>query len=269
MVQCSINISARIDKVENTVITDADIEAIERATVAAVSPERVREVDGWLLPMDPGTVGRAKSAVPLAHRTQAPEAIARLITRVERRYREQGFAAVFRLADQPCLDAFRQALSGRGYRAGAPVLVQWAPVEAVRAVSAASPAEVASTPDADWASVFLSEGFDPVDGAHRVRALSRASGSVYASVREAGQTVAAGAGAFSHGWGSVHGMRTHQAFRGQGLAGRVLAGLAQEATERNVQRLFLQVDEANAPALALYRRAGFVTAWRYAYWSPA
>ncbi len=269
MVQCSINISTRVDKAENTVMTDADIEAIERATVNAVSPTQVQQIDGWLLPMDLGTVGRAKSAVPLTHRAADQAVVQQVIARVEAAYRAQGFVPVFRLADEPCFDAFRLALSGRGYRAGAPVLVQWAPVEAVRAVSTANPAEVASAPDADWASVFLSEGFDPVDGAHRVRALSRTPGSVFASVREAGQTVAAGAGAFSHGWGSVHGMRTHQAFRGQGLAGRVLAGLAQAAAERNVQRLFLQVDEANAPALALYRRAGFVTAWRYAYWSPA
>lgn len=269
MVQCSINISTRIDKAENTAMTDADIESIERATVAAVSPERVQEIEGWLLPMDPGTVSRAKSAVPLAHRAAAPEAVEQLITQVEAAYQLYGFAPVFRLADQPCFGAFQQALSRRGYRAGAPVLVQWAPVSAVRAVSKATPAEVSHTPDADWAAVFLSEGFDPVDGAHRVRALSRAAGSAYASVREAGQTVAAGAGAFSHGWGSVHGMRTHQAFRGKGLAGRVLAGLAQVAAERDIQRLFLQVDAANTQALALYRRAGFVTAWRYAYWSPA
>lgn len=250
-------------------MTDADIESIERATVAAVSPEQVQQIDGWLLPMDRGTVGRAKSAVPLGHRAAPQAAVEQVIAQIEAAYRGQGFMPVFRLADQPCFDAFRLALSRRGYRAGAPVLVQWAPVSAVCAVSKATPAEVGHTPDPDWAAVFLSEGFDPVDGAHRVRALSRATGSVYASVREAGQTVAAGAGAFSHGWGSVHGMRTHQAFRGQGLAGRVLAGLAQVAAERNIQRLFLQVDEANAPALALYRRAGFVTAWRYAYWSPA
>ena len=30
--------------------------------------------------------------------------------------------------------------------------------------------------------------------------------------------------------------------------------------------MFLQVDGANAPALALYRRAGMTTAWSYAYW---
>ena len=56
----------------DTVITP-DIESIERATVAAVAPERLDEQPGWLLPMDSGTVGRARSAVPLHHAAQPLE----------------------------------------------------------------------------------------------------------------------------------------------------------------------------------------------------
>ncbi|MNS49561.1 putative acetyltransferase [compost metagenome] len=61
-------------------------------------------------------------------------------------------------------------------------------------------------------------------------------------------------------------MRTEQSQRGRGLAGRVLAGLAQAALARGVERVFLQVDAQNQPALALYRRAGFETRWQYCYW---
>jgi len=50
-----------------TLLPSADIEAIERATLAAVAPERIEALSGWLLPLDPGTVGRAHSAVPLHH----------------------------------------------------------------------------------------------------------------------------------------------------------------------------------------------------------
>jgi hypothetical protein len=100
------------------------------------------------------------------------------------------------------------------------------------APAGALPAEVDTAPDEAWAALFLGEGFDPVDGAHRVRVLARAQGSLYASVREGGRTVAAGAMAFGHGWASVHGMRTDAAQRGHGLAGRVLAGLARVERSR-------------------------------------
>jgi ribosomal protein S18 acetylase RimI-like enzyme len=48
----------------------------------------------------------------------------------------------------------------------------------------------------------------------------------------------------------------------------VLVGLAQAAAARGLQRVFLQVEEENTQAIALYQRAGFVTAWRYHYWRP-
>jgi ribosomal protein S18 acetylase RimI-like enzyme len=123
--------------------------------------------------------------------------------------------------------------------------------------------------DDAWAALFLSGGgVDPADGASRVRALSRAPDSRYASVRdEGGRTLACGTVAFGHGWASVHGMRTDAAYRGQGLAGRVLAGIAQGLIAEGFERVFLQVEEHNAAAQSLYRRAGFETAWRYRYWS--
>ena len=134
-------------------------------------------------------------------------------------------------------------------------------------VSAAEPAVVLERPDAAWAGVFTGEGFDPVDGANRVAALTRAVDAVYGAVREGEATLAVGVAAFGHGWGSVHGMRTDKARRGEGLAARVLTGLARAAGERGTPQMFLQVEEANAAARSLYARAGFSTAWRYFYWS--
>jgi N-acetylglutamate synthase len=243
-------------------MTPPDIEAIERATVAAVSPQAQEEIAGWLLPFDTGTVGRAKSAVPLAH--GAPDAA--VLAEVEARYAARGLPVMWRLPDIPAFGAFADLLQARGYAAGKPTHVQTANTRSVLEVSAGPLAQIASRPDAAWAAVFVGEGFDPVDGASRVAILGRAPGALFASIREGGQTVAAGMGGFSHGWASVHGMRTALHCRGRGLAGRVLATLAGAARSRGIERIFLQVEAANEPALALYRRAGFVTAWTYSYW---
>lgn len=239
-----------------------DVASIERATLAAVAPEGLEELEGWLLPVDSGTVGRAKSAVPLQHVPFDPE----VIGRIEAYYAEKGFPAVFRLATTPCFDSLRQELRQRGYGYRKPTLVQVSSVQGMRLVSVQAPAECADAPDAAWKALFLGEGFDPVDGAHRVRTLSRATGSVYASIRVGTAVLAGGAAAFGHGWVSVHGIRTAAGHRGQGLAGRVLTGLAEAAASRGVERVFLQVEAANTAAQALYRRAGFTTAWCYEYW---
>lgn len=256
-------------------LIEADqVEAIERATVAAVAPAQVREIGGWIVALDPGTIRRAASAAPLSHDPDPdpdPAAIAATLDAIEAAFAQAGLPPAFRLCDAPALEPVRAELAARGYASQQPTLVQVAAVADMAQVSAtqggAEPAEVLASPDAAWAGVFTGEGFDPVDGANRVAALTRSPDAVYGAVREGEATLAVGVAAFGHGWGSVHGMRTDKARRGEGLAARVLTGLARAANERGIARVFLQVEEANAPARALYARAGFTTAWRYLYWS--
>jgi len=245
-------------------VTASDIEAVERATLAAVAPRELTESDGWLLGLDPGTIRRAASAVPLAHDLDLSPA---MLDRIEAAYNQRGLNPAFRLADQPGLAGVRALLAARGYAAQQPTLVKFGSVTAMRALTRGSPAETTATPPQGWAEVFLGEGFDPIDGANRIANLTRSPDAVYASVVQDGRTVAVGVCAFAGHWASVHGMRTEKAARGQGFAGRVLAGLAAAAQARGVERVFLQVEEGNQAARSLYRRAGFTPAWRYLYWS--
>jgi N-acetylglutamate synthase len=243
-------------------MTPTQIEAIERATVHAVSPDAQAEIPGWILTFDAGTVGRARSAVPLAHSAPAPS----VLQDIEAAYARRNLPVMLRLPAIPSFDSFRSMLAARGYREETVSEVQTASASKVRAISDAGAVEVFDSPTPDWASVFLGEGFDPVDGASRVNKLGRATGSLFALVRDGDRPVAAGAAAFSHGWASVHGMRTAQDRRGRGLAGSVLATLAGAAIERGYDRLFLQVATENAGAKSLYGRAGFALVWTYSYW---
>ena len=241
-------------------IPATDIAAIERATAEAVSPERVDEVEGWLVSRDPGTIGRAHSAAPLSH-DLPPDAI----PGIEALYREAGMSPVFRVADVLGLAGVTSSLADRGYRSIQPTIAEIGSVEAMLAGARGEPAAVADAPGEGWGAVFGGEGFDPVDGANRVRALTRAQDAVYGGVEQDGQVLAVGMMAFGQGWASVHGMRTRLDRRGEGLAGRVLAGLALAAKARGFERVFLQVEEPN-PARRLYRAFGFEPAWRYHYW---
>lgn len=246
----------------------ADVDSLERATVQAVAPEYLDDtVPGWLLPMDPGTVGRAQCAVPLSH----DEADPALIDVHIERYCARGFAPAWRLPDLPSFTPFHVALGRRGFTRRQPTLTQVCPVADLLERLPATPgpeAALQDRPDAAWLAMFLGEGLDPVDGASRSRALARAVGTRYASLREHGVTLACGAASFGHGWLGVHGMRTDAARRGRGLASAVMRAMATEAQQRGIGRVFLQVDAGNAPALSLYQRLGFETAWGYAYWRP-
>ena len=247
------------------VLIATDSETIERATLAAVAPERVEAIDGWLLPLDTGTVGRAHSAVPLHHGAHDPA----LIDTIAQRYRDAALRPAFRLPDVPAFEAWGPQLVARGFRREQPTRTQTGSLEGLLALAGhTAGVSLEPTPDAAWMAMFLGEGFDPVDGASRAKALARAEGTLFASLREAGETLACGAASFGQGWLSMHGLRTAARHRGRGLAGRLIRAMALEAQRRGITRAFLQVDSANTPALALYARAGMSTAWSYAYWRP-
>jgi len=237
----------------------AAIAAIERDTVAAVAPPEVLEIGGWLVPLDAGTIGRAKSAVPLRH-DLGPEALGEIVDA----YRSRGLPPAFRIADVPGLEPVRAALDRWGFTGQQPTVFKTGSVTELAAFSTDS-ARILNRPDEAWAAVFLGEGFDPADGAHRVAALTRSPGGVYAAAGADGQTQAVGVMSFGAHWAGIHGMRTAPAHRGRGLASAVLAALGRAAQARGVKDVFLQVEEPNR-ARRIYRRAGFRPIWRYRYW---
>ena len=254
-------------------LTETVIEAIERATLAAVAPLDVEEMPGWLLPFDAGTVGRAHSAVPLRHDLSIRAAD---ISTIVARYRAHGFSPSLRIAAVPALAHLDAVLIEQGLKATQPTLTCVARVaDLLQATEAIAPAELSTTPSTVWGQVYLGEGFDAVDGASRVQALSRATGSLYAySVDphavslELGQPrmVATGVGSYGHGWLGIHGMRTLATHRKQGHASRILRALALQAQARAMDWAYLQVDETNLAAWRLYESLGFTLAWRYVYW---
>jgi ribosomal protein S18 acetylase RimI-like enzyme len=240
-----------------------DIESLERATLAAVPPQAMDTVDGWLVGLDDGTVGRAHSAVPLRHHGLPAGAVDAVVAR----FAAAGRPPVFRVPELPAFDPVRERLAAHGLVRTQPTLTMTGSVGDLCAQpSAAARVTLSPQPSEAWSALFLGTGFDPVDGASRLAILARSAGSVFASVQHDGAVVAVGFGCFAHGWCGVHGMRTAPAFRGRGLASAILSAIGGAGRARGLARCFLQVEQANAAAQKLYRRVGMSTAWCYAYW---
>jgi GNAT superfamily N-acetyltransferase len=286
----------------DTALAPHDIESLERATLDAVCPAAQSELPGWLLPFDAADIGRARSAIPLRHDDLTITAL----SAIEQLYRDQGLSPRFRIANTPGLRHWQDRLLELGYHQTAPVHVQITSIADMQAavlrffeterkgfllnamqatdlatsVQTFAPTQdgairrgkvvVLDTPAQAWASVYTAQGFDPADGALRVQLLSRSRFARYAYVQSAGVSLAAGTACISRDWLSVHGMRTLPHAQGQGLGASLLAAFTDLARQYGISRAFLQVEADNAPALALYRRFGFDTAWTYHYWkAPA
>ena len=136
---------------------------------------------------------------------------------------------------------------------------------AALAVASDAPARLLDRPDDAWTATFMGDGFDPADAIPRVANLSRSPGALYGAAGQGGATCAVGVATLAHGLAGIHGMRTAPAHRGQGHAAAILGAFGRALLDREVQRVVLQVEEAN-PARRIYRRAGFTHVWTYRYW---
>ena len=87
------------------------------------------------------------------------------------------------------------------------------------------------------------------------------------AVLDAGaEPAAVGAAVMRDDWVMILCMATHARARRQGHAARILWSLANWACEpAQNRRLFLQVEDDNSPAMALYHLAGFQPAHTYYY----
>ena len=65
---------------------------------------------------------------------------------------------------------------------------------------------------------------------------------------------------FGPAWGEIKSMRTHPNYLRQGVASMLLEHIIEEARARGLRRLSLETGSGSAfePAIALYRRRGFV-----------
>lgn len=229
------------------------VRQVERRAIAAWPAAVAEEHDGWLLRHTPGIRRRrSNSAVPPAGPGASVESVAAF-------YRERDRPVLIQLGPTE-LDA---SLAAQGYRVEAPTLVLTAFTEDVVAATPDSPADLRESPDG-WLGVFeeLDEHADSALVGERV--ISRIAPPVaFVSVPRDGRPAGMGLFAADAGWAGVFAMATRPDLRRRGVAAAVLGAGARWAARNGAHRMYLQVEEENAAARALYDRVGFT--WSHGY----
>ena len=90
---------------------------------------------------------------------------------------------------------------------------------------------------------------------------------MFAAARRDGKVLGVGQLVVDRGWAGVQCMATSLSGRRQGVASSVLNGLAIEAAERGIGRMYLAVMATNDAGTALYASAGFRTTHEYCYFA--
>ncbi len=254
-------------------LPEALLSRIEDAGINASAPPQQRWVDGWLLRFSPGKAKRARCVqavaagrLPLAERLALCQVV----------FDAAGLPMLVRItpfSQPPGLD---NALAALGWHSLDDTRVMVAPGLLALAAQPVDP----PPPGLLW---------QPLDAAAYAETVGQLRGSPASqrlahgqrlaaspvpcqgwALRRAGdgQVLACGQSAAEAELVGLYDVFSHPPARGQGLARWLCNRLLAQAAAAGARVAYLQVEAANAPARAVYRRLGFADAYAYHYRCP-
>ncbi|WP_213452639.1 GNAT family N-acetyltransferase [Rhizomonospora bruguierae] len=236
------------------------VAALERAAEEAW-PAPVREALGeWVLRCAEGWTGRGNSALAVGDPgLPLPAAV----DAVENWYAARGRPPMINLP-LPLAAPVAAELDARGWRSRPPTLVQTAAVKHLVAAAPGEGVELAATPTPGWLrSVAGRTGTLPPAAHHILAAVERVRfAHVYG---DGGDLLGTARGTVTGGgrWLGLFLIDVRPEARRRGVARHLIGALAQWAAGEGAIEAFLQVEEHNEPAKALYRDLGFTTHHTY------
>jgi GNAT superfamily N-acetyltransferase len=241
---------------------EISIDDLERAALAGWrAPEEARLGD-WVLRAGAGFTGRANSALAIGDPGRPlPEAVGA----VRAWYAERGLPAMIAVpyeSGRPQASPVDRYLAAEGWgiRSGPATVMVALPS---RIAAPRTEVEIEPAPDDEWLALYHYRGQDLPPIARTL--LLSAPWQAFARVREGGSTIAIGRVAGSAAWAGLTAVEVAAEHRRRGLGHAVTAALAAETARRGVPGLYLQVEDGNAAARALYRRIGFTDHHGYHY----
>lgn len=235
------------------------VRRLERASLLSVPAEQEWEVGGWLCRWGAdGRVGRVASACvsPFAAAGQvAPAAV------VASTYAARGLPALLRVTPLAPVEVLASATPLPG-KARVAIMTRdlGVPGPEVGRIEVA----LAEDPSPDWSEAFRAA--QPDEGAARL-ALAAAAPSPrrFAAALVDGTVAGLALGVVAEGALGAFDVLTALAFRRRGVATAVMSALMAWGRAQGADVAYLQVAEANAPAVALYEGLGFGRVYSYFY----
>jgi ribosomal protein S18 acetylase RimI-like enzyme len=252
---------------------------LERVMVDGWPPLERAELGSWMLRAASGFTGRANSVLPLGDPGRPlPDAV----QAAEAWYVERGLRPMFSLFGPEGFtvtdDALGALLGARGYTDVNRSVVMTAAVASLVSATRRPSSEEGDGGDEGEAAVTVREGRAPwpqwwAASDERRRGSKDVAQAVMASSPDQvllaaevdGRTVATARVAFAHAWAGVFGLHVLPGSRRLGVATALMGAAAAEAQARGNASMYLQVERANAGAVALYRRLGCATHHEYVY----
>ncbi len=245
-----------------------DNRRLEEVLLNATAPPEQLLYDGWLLRLSREHIKRA-SSVNATFASTLP--LAEKVSTCERVYRERGLVPIFRVTSQPVEPGLDAELDARGYRIFEPSLVQAASLVGWSTDTATPPGLRFEAMEMEpWvAMVGRLRGWPQHDVEAHTRRMGASVLDSHCVSLIAGEAVAAcGLVTIEGEYAGLFDIYTPPEHRGKGLATVLCRRLLAIGRENGAMAGWLSVLAANAPALRVYERLGFTTAYEYWYRVP-
>ncbi|MFC9996300.1 GNAT family N-acetyltransferase [Nocardia sp. NPDC127526] len=249
-------------------IRTSEIRALEAAAADAWPGLQRSWIDGWLLRAGNGYTNRANSAVPLGGSDGPALASGETLHRIGEWYTAHGLPLRLMLPD-------RLAPIPGGWQTWSETLVLAVDLENVTLPQGPPMVRFADTPDGGWLSVHRHRGGDsdvaPMPDVEVLTAVR--DGEVAFAALGLPTPLAVGRVAVTTApdgriWAGLTCVAVTSGHRRRGLGTLVCAEMLRWGQARGATHAYVQVEDGNEAALALYREMGFVDHHRYRYAAP-
>lgn len=242
------------------------VRALQERAARALPAEYFEYVGDWWLRHTNNSSWWMGTVLP--HGISERDESLRRIGVAERFYAGLGKVTRFQVSPGACPDDLDAMLAERGYRRDGSMSLRTASAAEVRARRRPDGliVRLAATATPAWFDVWSAVHSDGRDPRIEQAMLSRVgTPSAYVCILDGTEVVAVGRGVADSGWVGVFGMSVRPEARGRGAGRRLLVALAEWARGQGVDGLYLQVEDANHPAVRLYERVGFTQVCAYHY----
>jgi len=241
-------------------LTRAEILALDRLAVAAWMAPDCEEHAGWLFRHAEGVTRRANSAAPFPLTGGA--LLDDMLAHTESFYRARDMPPRIQISPAAEPEGLDDVLAARGYRTESGVTIMIAEAGALTRADDNPPVRISETAPDGWWDAYT----DAYSRDARAIVAEARDVALFASISDTGDEIQAlGLGVIGGKWLAVFGMYTRPAHRRQGLAQQIIAALARVAVDRGAIGIYLQVEDDNPSARALYEKLGFRGVYGYHY----
>jgi GNAT superfamily N-acetyltransferase len=232
---------------------------LQRIAALGWRSAEVATVDGWVLRANAGWTSRANSALPLG----TPAGPLEAVLDVAADFYTDRSLPVQVLVPLPARGLLDAELARRCWQVHAPTVMLTRSLHGPDEQSVGPPVELEPDITSDWRTGYHAR--DGVLSAAALALLGRHETVRFATVRSNGRTLAIARGVVDEGWLGVTALEVSDAHRRQGLGSAVMRALEGWAITQGASQAYLQVEETNAAAGALYGSLGYREHHRYHY----